>query len=86
MSDFLEQFSTYLRAEQGAAENTVSSYLFDVRRFEEWLGSRDKRIETVTRAEIQEYFAWLMQDGVSARSVRRALATLKRFYGLLLDD
>jgi integrase/recombinase XerD len=84
MSKLAEQFEAYLRAERGASENTVSNYLLDVRRFEDWLGGRP--VEKVMQAHIQAYLRHLMEDGLSPRSTRRALATLRTLYAFLIDD
>lgn len=82
----LEQFSTYLRSERGASDNTVTNYLLDIERFERWLSRRGKRIEKVKRLDVQKFLVWLMGHGLSPRSASRCLATLKTFYGLLIDD
>ena len=82
----LEQFSTYLRSERGASENTVSNYMLDLERFEHWLSRRGKQIEGVRRLDVQKFLGWLMGHGLSPRTAARTLATLKTFYGLLMDD
>lgn len=82
----LRQFATYLRSEKGAAENTISNYLIDLRKFAQWLRCREKELAQVNRADIQEYLSDLMTAGLSPRSARRKLNAFQTFYWLLLDD
>lgn len=79
-------FTDYLRRERGASENTVSSYLLDLEKFDAWLSPRGLSLEQVHRSDIREYLAARMAEGVSPRSARRVLSCMRTFYRLLLDD
>jgi site-specific recombinase XerD len=80
----VEEFETYLRAERGASENTVCNYLLDLRRFDGWL--KGKPCEEVSPADIQAFLADAMKDGLSPRTARRFLGSLRTFYAFLVDD
>src|SRR5207245_8717685 len=50
----IDSFLTYLRAERGAAENTIASYESDLWKFAEWC---DKPLAQVERSDVREYLA-----------------------------
>lgn len=82
----LLQFENYLRLEKRASDNTISNYMLDLQHFEKWLAIRGKPLESAQREDVQDYISSRMADGLSGRSAQRKLATLRAFYGLLLDD
>jgi len=75
-SDFPAQqrFDSYLRRERRVSENTVISYLLDLKKLEAWLRTRGIRIERVQRADIQAFLAEQIANGLSANSARRVIA------------
>ena len=39
MDNYIEQFTYYLKLERGVAENTLVNYLYDLEKFQQFLGS-----------------------------------------------
>ena len=57
-ADYLMQYETYLREEKHASENTLCSYLRDLRQFSEQLASqRVTDLRKVKTAAINDYVA-----------------------------
>lgn len=82
---YLGPFLDYLRVEKGLAQNTVSAYGIDLRRFLKYLEAGDLKIERVNRDHLSVYLQTLYQD-LSPPSVKRKIASLKAFFRFLLMD
>ncbi len=82
---YLGSFLDYLRVEKGLAQNTVSAYGIDLRRFLKYLEAGDLGIQRVNRDHLSVYLQTLYQD-LSPPSVKRKIASLKSFFRFLLID
>lgn len=86
MLDFIHAYENYLSKVKQASNNTVSSYMRDIRQFSEWLqSSGDTDILSVTQLNISVYLAFLQEQGKSGATVSRVLASLKNFYAYLVS-
>ena len=82
--DYLSAYRDYLRDEKGASDNTLSSYLRDMRQFSEYVEERGISLRQVIRADIENYEKYLTLKGKSASTVTRAAASIKSFYNFML--
>ena len=79
-----ESFSAYLKLEKKASQNTLSSYLRDIRQFGAYLDAHtDLSYETAGEETLNAYTVWLKAAGKSVATVSRNIASLKCFYGFL---
>ena len=78
---WIESFVDYLRSECHLAENTVSAYHRDLRRFYSWLAGR--RVTQLTIQDLADYAGWLNQHKLAPASVARHLASLRMFFRYL---
>lgn len=78
-----ELFEAYLREEKGSSQNTISSYLRDVRQFTTWLKGEKLTVAKVKTADIERYTRHLSGLGKSTATITRGVASLKSFYGYL---
>lgn len=86
MLDVISSYENYLITVKKASNNTVSSYLRDIRQFSEWLHSNeDLDLVHASQFNIQEYLTDLRSNGRSAATASRALASLKNFYAYLVS-
>lgn len=76
-------FETYLREEKGSSQNTISSYLRDVRQFTAWLQEERLPVSKCKTEDIERYTRHLSGMGKSAATITRGVASLKSFYGFL---
>lgn len=87
MLDFIKAYENYLTKVKRASANTISSYLRDIRQFSEWL---EQNTETdlldATQVNISDYLHFVEQDGRSAATVSRSLASIKNFYAYLVSS
>ncbi len=83
--NYVEQYEKYLREEKHSSDNTLASYLRDIRQFENWLpvtGVTD--LSKVTKPVVEQYLRHLEGRGKSPATINRSGASLKSFYGFLM--
>ena len=83
MLDLIKAYENYLSKVKQASANTISSYMRDIRQFSEWFGAE---VADATQQNIGAYLQYLEQDGRSAATVSRTLASLKNFYAYLVSS
>ncbi len=82
MDNYIEQFSYYLKLERGVAENTLLSYLYDLDKFKQFLGTNSSLIN-VQEADIRG-FIHFVSDYLAPASQARILSGLNHFYSFLI--
>lgn len=83
----LERYERYLTEVKKASNNTLSSYLRDVRQLGEYLvANTEVALDTATEDDLAEYIEALRAKGKSVSTVSRAIASLKNFYQFLLEE
>ena len=86
MLDLIHAYENYLTKVKQASNNTVSSYMRDIRQFSEWLQhSEGTDILNATQLNISGYLAFLQEQGKSGATVSRTLASLKNFYAYVVS-
>lgn len=87
-SDAGRRYRTYIRLEKRLAENTVESYMRDLRQFAHFiLRQYDVEPTHVEPEMIQRYLEWLYRRGREKSSQARALSGVKSFFAfLVLND
>ena len=86
MLDLIRAYENYLVKVKQASNNTVCSYMRDIRQFSQWLdhvGAVD--ILNASQLNISKYLAHLQEQGKSGATASRALASLKNFYAYLVS-
>lgn len=81
MLDLIHAYENHLIKVKQASENTVSSYLRDIRQFSAWMLQIDgTTVLNATQKNISSYLDYLHQQGKSSATASRTLASLKNFY------
>ncbi len=90
---YQEQFVDYLKNNLKKAANTVEAYERDVKEFTSFVAARGiSDVKDVQNTEVVAYLLELKNDGKSAATVNRKLASVRAFYkfmiekGLVKDD
>lgn len=87
MLDLIGAYENYLTKVKQASINTIASYMRDLRQFSEWLRNVDGTdVVDAKQLNISDYLAHLENDGRSAATVSRNLASLKNFYSYLVSS
>lgn len=80
------RFLDYLRVEKGLAVNTLDAYRNDLAKLCDFAGSRSKELFAVERDDLIAFLRHLAEEGLSARSICRALAAARGLYNFLILD
>ncbi len=83
--DLIEEFKSYLTTEKKSSANTVSSYVRDLTQFSRYLQVEGVTLLDADAEIIEGYDSWLNSKGKSAATITRSLASLKCFYGWLVN-
>lgn len=87
MLDLIRAYENYLNKVKKASENTVASYMRDIRQYADWLhSSAHKELLDVSQLNIREYLTYLHDMGKSNATVSRNVASIKNFYAYLLSS
>ena len=81
MAELLASFEAYLIHTKHASENTIASYMRDVRQYSQYVeGILQEELLAVSHDEVVAYTDWMAGHGKSAASVQRSLASIKILY------
>lgn len=81
MLDLICAYENYLSKVKQASENTISSYMRDIRQFTEWLRQKEgAEILDATDTDVSDYLAYMRSQGKSGATASRSLASLKNFF------
>lgn len=81
MLDLISAYENNLTKVKLASNNTVSSYMRDIRQFSAWIQHNENTdVLNATQSNISSYLDHLQQQGKSSATASRALASLKNFY------
>lgn len=84
MLDLIHAYENYLTKVKQASNNTVSSYMRDIRQFADWLSREQVELLAVTQVNISAYLTYLQEQGKSGATASRSLASLKNFYAYVV--
>jgi len=85
MLDFIKAYENYLYKVKKASDNTVFSYIRDIRQFSDWADKQGVALVDVTQLNIRSYLDHLKVLGKSDATVSRSMASLKNFYTYLVS-
>ena len=87
MLDLVKAYENYLTKVKKASDNTVFSYMRDIRQFSDWLNSyAGTDIVDATQLNIRVYLRYLEESGKSNATTSRCIASLKNFYAYLISS
>lgn len=81
----LERWLESLRAERGLADNSLEAYRRDLDRFGTFLAHKQLDPLALGPGDLAAYVRELRRGGLAPRSIRRALAALRGFFGDLVS-
>jgi integrase/recombinase XerC len=86
---FLERFIQYIKFEKRYSPHTVSAYQSDLEQFIRFLNYPEETIthpSEITHHLIRNWMVELMNQKLTARSVNRKIATLRKYFKFLLQE
>ena len=82
----IDDFLHYLTVERGLAKNSVLAYGRDLAKFARYLEGKGRTPRQVRQGEIDGFARRLSSEGLSARSIARALNAVRMFYRYLVME
>lgn len=76
----LDAYLDHLRVERRLAEHTLESYGRDLRGLAASAAGEERTLDSLDRADLEAYVRRLMAEGLSPRSVARAVAAIRGYY------
>ncbi|MGF7079828.1 tyrosine-type recombinase/integrase [Mucilaginibacter sp. UYCu711] len=86
---FLARFIQYIKFEKRYSPHTVSAYQSDLDQFISFLNHPDQTIthpQEISHYLIRNWMVELMNQGLSARSINRKIATLRKYFKFLVQE
>ncbi|MCC7429319.1 site-specific tyrosine recombinase XerD [bacterium] len=84
MNLYLRDFFIHLKLERGLSKNTIDSYNFDLKHFQEFSDQNKTLIEKATTDTILSYLLFLEELNLSKPSIARHVSSLRTFYKFLI--
>ena len=75
-----KSFLEYLEVERGLSENTIAAYRRDLAKLDVFVRDDGKKLEDLTASDIRSFLRQLHRQGLSHRSIARALSATKGLY------
>ena len=87
MTELITRYESYLLEVKKASNNTVASYIRDLKQFDKYVSDNlELPLEQITADQAAVYFAWMTNTGKSSATVTRSLASIKGFYSFLISS
>ncbi|RZK19559.1 MAG: site-specific tyrosine recombinase XerD [Flavobacterium sp.] len=82
----LRSFKTYLRLERSMSAHTITAYLNDIAKLNQYLESANKKydVKEITNADIKFFISWINELGMQATTQARVISGLKSFFSFML--
>lgn len=82
----LQSFSDYLLLEKNYSQLTLKAYIKDISEFQEFISSEFeiKSISKVSYQQIRSWIVFLVDNGISNRSINRKISSLNTYFKFLI--
>ena len=80
MEEQLNLFFEFLENEKKVSNNTLQSYKRDIKQYEKYLNTVEKKFDKITNEEIKEYIKYMQEIGKKPSTISRGLASIRSFY------
>ncbi|MAR39293.1 MAG: tyrosine recombinase XerD [Flavobacteriales bacterium] len=83
----IKEFKTYLKIERSLSDNTIDSYLRDIKKLAHFAEEKKINELQITKRDIKEFIVEINKEGISSRTQGRIISGIKAFYKyLILED
>lgn len=83
----IKRFKRFLQVEKGLSANSIYSYTYDLKKFSDFLSSKNKDILKATQDDIQQFLKFeKTKKKNSTRTQARSLAAIRQFYNFITDN
>ena len=85
MLSHLDDFSRILKIERNYSNNTISSYLSDLKSFDNFLEKNEINFKKLNNKHTKLFFRDLSEKKFSPRTIKRKFSSLSSYFNFLLD-
>lgn len=85
MNRTIREFLDYLKFNRNYSSNTIISYQRDLEKFYKFLLAIDRLDSEVTKDDIRKFMKDEFEEGVSKRTMKRRLSSLRHYYDFMRD-
>ena len=87
MDELIDDYERYLLIDQGKSQNTIQSYMRDLKKFVTFINEQELvEINNTNKDTIQLYIISLNKAGFAASTTNRMISTLKNFFHYLIRE
>lgn len=82
-------FKAYLRLERSLSENSIDSYVRDIRKLEQYIFEvceSKKNFAAINISDLKDFIKWINEIGLSATSQARIISGIKAFFKYLIVE
>lgn len=83
MNNFVEKYFNELKS-KSLSSNTLDAYVRDIKKFYEFVKSRDENLEEIEVVTIMAYVQYLQKKGQASSSIVRNIVSIRNFYKYLV--
>lgn len=84
MGFYLDKYSAYIKSEKDLSDNTMESYLSDIKQYINFLKSKAiKDIRNSSNAALVSYMLSLEKEGAASSTIHRKLSSIRSYYKYL---
>ncbi|MDY6933517.1 MAG: site-specific tyrosine recombinase XerD [Spirochaetota bacterium] len=86
MKDIKEitRFKRFLQIEKGLSQNSIYSYTYDIKKFDDFLSKKNKDILSATREDVKQFLIFEKnKKNNSSRTLARSLVAIRQFYDFI---
>lgn len=83
--NLVKDFQEYLEVEKGLSENSIFSYVSDVKKLNRFLAKEKIELQSSTQENINEFLREETRKKISNRTKARVIASLRQFFKYLKD-
>ena len=80
MQDHIEAFLMFLKLNKNYADLTIKNYRYDLKKWQDFLTKNNLTHQNLKSQHIRNWLKYLNTQKLQAKSIQRALSTLKSFY------
>jgi len=85
LDKYIKLYKNYLKLERAMAQNTITSYMYDIFKFQSYLKTFEKKTSFLEVSEIEvRDFVYSISEFVSSATQSRIISGLKGFYDFLV--
>ncbi len=82
----VERFLDAVWMERGLSDNTLQSYRLDLTKLLTWMAMARLQLSGITTPDLQDYQAWLLEQGYKQTSRARMLSAIRRLFQYLYRE